>query len=422
MATIEETLKQTQDLLKRIPKEGVTDTSGNLMPISFESLNKAYKAVNLPELPQEDISKYKGMIMGGSNLTTPFFSFDTNSNEESSLLKKYLEGEKPTDPSKTYESLYQTAGIEEKTQDVLEKEKAVKSAQNELNLIQAQLKGITDEATAENLKLEQQGAAITTGGLARSQQANIREKAIQALPLQAQALVAQAKIASTQGDQELSQKTLELAQDKLNTAFKLQSDYEDRLFNYNKELRDRVWEYADKKQQEKLQAQQLADTRAYNEKRDLINNAQTVANGLLDTQPDLAAKISAIDWSKSGAQNEFARLQGQVKVNSTTPTGKTIKSGNLIIPESDIAEGQTGLEQARGDDGYVYTPLYLQMLQKWIDKKGLAQDFFSQYPPKNYLNPNDASVPKWIRDKLKTTSIGGSTSGSSSSGVDFDDL
>ena len=85
----------------------------------------------------------------------------------------------------------------------------------------------------------------------------------------------------------------------------------------------------------------------------------------------------------------------------TSNTPQTIKSGSLIIKESDISQGQQVLNVSRGKDGYVYTPKYLELLNAWKKDQGIEQDFFKYYPPKIYLNPNDASIPQYIRDMLK---------------------
>ena len=84
----------------------------------------------------------------------------------------------------------------------------------------------------------------------------------------------------------------------------------------------------------------------------------------------------------------------------TIPTGNTIKSGSMVINESDIATGQQYLDSKKGDDGYTNTAEYIKMLDAWKKDGGLEQDFFTNYPPKNYLNPNDATVPSYIRAKL----------------------
>lgn len=99
-----------------------------------------------------------------------------------------------------------------------------------------------------------------------------------------------------------------------------------------------------------------------------------------------------------------------------TNNGPVINSGNLKVGEGTIAQGQSSLDASRGQayqnekgetitppasDKYANSALYLQMLDAWKKDGGLEQDFFKQYPPKNYLNPNDGSVPQYIRDMLK---------------------
>ena len=88
-------------------------------------------------------------------------------------------------------------------------------------------------------------------------------------------------------------------------------------------------------------------------------------------------------------------------------SGQTIKSGGLVIPESAISVGQKKLDQSRGmDDKFANTDLYLQMLSAWKKDGGLEQDFFTNYPPKNYLNPNEgegSKMPKYIKDMLKVS-------------------
>lgn len=96
----------------------------------------------------------------------------------------------------------------------------------------------------------------------------------------------------------------------------------------------------------------------------------------------------------------------------------TIKSGDLVAPESIVSVGQADLNATRGqpyqnekgetitpsaDDKYANSKTYLDMLRAWTDKKGLEQDFFKYYPPKLYLNPSDKSIPQYILDMLKKT-------------------
>ncbi len=95
---------------------------------------------------------------------------------------------------------------------------------------------------------------------------------------------------------------------------------------------------------------------------------------------------------------------GKWVVPPTTKKSAQVVSGNLSVSKSDIGTGATKLDRSRGSDGYANTGLYAQMMDYWTQKGGLVQDFIKQYPPKNYLNPNDPSVPTVIKPYLKTSS------------------
>ncbi|MDQ5955614.1 MAG: hypothetical protein QG621_617 [Patescibacteria group bacterium] len=79
------------------------------------------------------------------------------------------------------------------------------------------------------------------------------------------------------------------------------------------------------------------------------------------------------------------------------------KSGALKIDNADIGEGSRILSESRGDDGFVNTDQYNQMYKHWVDNGGLPQDFFKQYDPDYYLNPNDPTVPTYVKSQMKTT-------------------
>ena len=92
-----------------------------------------------------------------------------------------------------------------------------------------------------------------------------------------------------------------------------------------------------------------------------------------------------------------------------------IKSGNLQVSEGDVSKNQQALEQSRGKDGYANTKIYTDMFNEWVTQhNGLASDFFKYFPPTNYINPNDPTVPQQIKIALKKPA-----NSSSSSGLDF---
>lgn len=106
-------------------------------------------------------------------------------------------------------------------------------------------------------------------------------------------------------------------------------------------------------------------------------------------------------------------LENLKKTKSSIPT---IRSGSMVIQESSVSQGQTVLDSTRGkpyqndkgetitppaSDRYANTAVYLKMLETWKADGGLEQHFYKNYPPKNYLNPNDPSIPQYIKDMLK---------------------
>lgn len=83
-----------------------------------------------------------------------------------------------------------------------------------------------------------------------------------------------------------------------------------------------------------------------------------------------------------------------------------ITSGALRVPASEIQEGTMALMSSRGDDGYVNTALYGELLSRWVGSGGLIEDFFDQYSPNLYLNPDDPTMPREVRRYLDQQNAG----------------
>lgn len=326
--TTEQVLKNTQDLLNRVKTEGITDNTGNYVTqngktytpvIAADSLNQALRAVNLPTAPTDN-TNYSGLVAGGNATINSLTATPaTDSSQTPAWLKTWMDIQQaPTNPIDTYNSLYSASGIDEKTT-------AVNESQNKISALKAQLEGINAETTQAGLKLPSEG--ISAGAIAGRNIANERDAAIRALPVQAQIL---AENATLTGNTAL----LTQAQDKLNTSFKLQSDYEDRLYNYNKSLRDSVFEFATKEQQAKLDAQNKADTQAYNLASANRNDANQFALKALETgQGSLMAQITALNSKDPNFQTKLAGLAGQIKPKAEKTT-TTNASGASITPMS----------------------------------------------------------------------------------------
>jgi hypothetical protein len=83
----------------------------------------------------------------------------------------------------------------------------------------------------------------------------------------------------------------------------------------------------------------------------------------------------------------------------TIPKG-TINSGSLSYSPTAQSEDSQALEYTRNPDtGYVDSAKYKELYDMWIKNKGLRGDFLSTFDPRDYVDPNDTSLPSFLRPK-----------------------
>jgi hypothetical protein len=111
-------------------------------------------------------------------------------------------------------------------------------------------------------------------------------------------------------------------------------------------------------------------------------------------------------FQKNLTTGEIRRVYSTPKPTTGTGVNKITTSGGLQITQKDIGIGATKLNSSRGADGYADTATYTQMMNYWISQGGLIQDFIKHYPPKDYLNPNDETVPTILKKYLSKASSG----------------
>lgn len=311
MATVTpESVQANIDALnKRIRTEGITDNAGKVLvaPIAADTLATPQTPATLPT-PPVDNTNY-GAMLGAP--TSVYNSPDPNVIPD--YLKSYLdEAPKPPDMSKTYADLESNLGIQQKEQNLAANQSAVKAAQGELGVINAELQGITGTLAADKLRLREEGIGMR--GIGARNIALEREAAIRAIPLKTQALLAQAKIASAQGDVETSQSILTTATNRLNNLFKIHSDDATNQYNYRKDLRDKVYEYATKAEQRLLDKQKVEEERAYNAMVNNLNQAQIWASSAINNgQGALATQIMSLNPKAPDYQTRLASLAGQLE-------------------------------------------------------------------------------------------------------------
>lgn len=335
--------------------------------------------ISLPKAPT-DSNNYAGMIAGGNatlgantntlaGATTPsgavvdpktgaLISGPTNTNGASSdtslsnLLQQYLSGSTPPpSASDSYNKLYNSSGIPGLQTNSNTDAASLKTAQANLDATNAKLAGITAQASAIPIQDQKDiTGLVTTGGLATKTSAELRNNALQALPLQAQAIAQQAAVAAAQGNSTLSANLLTQAQDHLDKMFQIQSTDATNQYNYQQDQRKAVYDFATKAQQAQLDAQSKAADQAHTDLQAAIRNAQDLAKtAIANGQPDIAAKIAALDPNSNTYRTDLAALEGKMAptpdlqfvagtANQTSgyfnkATGKFTPSGGSTTPD-----------------------------------------------------------------------------------------
>lgn len=82
-----------------------------------------------------------------------------------------------------------------------------------------------------------------------------------------------------------------------------------------------------------------------------------------------------------------------------TSSKDTITSGGLSTTRSYMGLAASQLDSSRGNDGYVNSDIYKKMASDWQADGGLLKDFLDYFPPETYANPDDASLPSYLKPK-----------------------
>ena len=305
--------------------------------------------ITLPQ-PQPDKTDYMTGIAGTAAQIAEGMKTDATTDTEQTDLQKMLASITTPSGVDAYNAAGTSLGIDTAQADALAARRAKRAAQSELAGIQGQVQAVVDRATVENLKLEQNINVGSTGlggagALASSSFLNVRQQevnrqaAITALPLQALALAAQAKVASLTGEEEYAQSTLKAAQDKLDTTFKLWSDDADRKQTLQLKMLDIVIAQGNKKEAARAEALKEITTRNQSDLKDSRDFAQSQSviakdSGQMNiaakfaqlTPPDPTSKTFAADLQ---AYNEkISALQGQI-VENKAPTVSNINGVDM---------------------------------------------------------------------------------------------
>jgi len=118
--------------------------------------------------------------------------------------------------------------------------------------------------------------------------------------------------------------------------------------------------------------------------------------------------------AKAEREGQFNLSEGQARYdadgNVIAARGKTyapgtgssggFSSGGFSATSDEVGEVTRTLDQQRGADNYTNTEVYLNFLQQAVDGGALPQDFIKKFPPDLYLNPEDPSVPAYVKQDM----------------------
>ena len=286
---------------------------------------KTQGAINVPPTPTPTTPDIAGGRASIDSLNK--LALSVGKDDSTSLFQQFLKSaEPPPSLADEFTKTQQGAGIPGLEQGFLDQKTTLRKSQSKLAGIQAELTGLQAEIdiTPERIQQESIGRGRTVEGIAPLQAAELRKLALRAVPIQARALATQAEIFSAQGDLEISQAALKMANDKLNTLFDIRRQDAENTYNYWQNIRERVFEFLDKSEQRKIQQQQTDDDRKFTLFRDQLSRQQDIADQFLrNNQADLAVKVSQLDPTSASYEQELGGLQAQFRPKVETVGGLT---------------------------------------------------------------------------------------------------
>lgn len=182
----------------------------------------------------------------------------------------------------------------------LQRELGIKQKQEDVNTYTGQLNAIVAKGEANQLSLVGQGRGIPEAIIGGQQAQIARETAISALPVQAQ-------LSAAQGN-------LEMANDSLDRLFKIYSEDANNKYNYDREVRKAVYDFASSEDKRKLDAFDRQKERELKEQDMMLADAKEYAKmAFSNNQSSLGAKITQLDYKSPTFRQDLAKLQAQLK-------------------------------------------------------------------------------------------------------------
>ena len=331
-------------------------------PSTINSANtKAAPSIQLPPPPTPSNAGTQAMTnIAGQTAAVPPPTPTTpaaTTDQATTDFQTYLKGlQAPTNTADLYATDRANAGIDNLQQNV--------------NTYQAQLNAITAKASADKLSLVGQGNGVPNviiGG----QQAEIdREAAIQSLPVAAQLAAAQSN--------------LTLAQDNVDTLFKLQSADAQAQNSYQNSLVTAVYNFATSEQKTQLDALTKANDQKFTTQQNNLNYAQSLSSAAIQNgQPGIAAQLMKLDPNAPDYAQQIATLAGGIQVAQKTTGGLTFDEQNTINDKNqanDVAQAVQDFQsrmQSQNEKGVnpeAYSNYKAQLVNKYGYSAATALD------------------------------------------------
>ena len=351
----------------------------NFNSITPENL-KPVSSINISPSP-EDNTNYQGIINGGvenANAILKSVNKPAIAEEKKQTIEEMLGGLINSPAPSSSASLYeQTYGVGPTQEELSIKQEAERKAQQDLDLLNAQMTSLNAEAKAAPIKTQEEfsGRGATAGGVAPIDTAKLRNIALRALPLEGEILAKQAILTG-------SQKALQLAQSKFDKVFELRMSDITNQYNYKKDQQDKIWNYLTTKEQNQLDEIRRQDDRKYQESRDNLNLAQNLSKDAMSVGlADVSAQLTQLNPNSPTFIQDLANLQAQIVDKQTQLQGQATqdelaKSGyNYVATPAERDKLKSQGYEILVQGGRVYakkpemTELELYEEKKRIDRK-----------------------------------------------------
>lgn len=351
---------------------GTTPTGEKLYTASADPIDVTkLGAYSTPPVPPTDTTNYNGIVAGGATMA------DTAINQAEVNRLNAIEQAKIASTPSAQDTLLKQLGetTAPSSVDLYNKQYAelgLAGKEQEVSNLTAQLKAIQAETQAGQLSQEGRLASVSAIGGTQAQIA--REQAIKSLPIQAQ-------LAAAQGN-------LQLAQDRLNTSFKLASEDVDRQYQSKLKQIEYGLQFADKKEARALEEMKLKEQRAYDEKKARVVSNQSWAELASKAgQYDIASKLANPNLTIGEATTLISQIKPPVDTQIINlDNGSTVlvnKNTGQIIKT--IAGASPSKEQKAAVEAQVAAQKRIPELNT---KVGAIQDLLNDPYLKGAVGPN----------------------------------